>query len=470
MLVRKLFIYFIGCLSLVSTQVLAESGDDLLQENRRKPIFVILEVDERRPYMQAQVIVKVRLFRLATSFDAAMSLPHLSDPELSQHAFLKELKGHSRRYRTKLNSRIYVVTERYYTLFPKDSGALRLGPARFKGHLVQGGTIQFVEAESNIIMLRVKPIPESFTGSEWLPARSMTFFQDFHPSKEKLELGQAVSRTIYLTAAGLTSGHLPERIRKDAVGLKEYLTETERDEILSKETGLTAVLNQEMALIAVKLGALDIPEIEIPWWNTETDQQEILTIPGKRIESFKKAPIDTPEDTTPPEEIIQNVPNTALLTDVSQRQFWLVGVISFSVITLLFLNLLYRFKPKNRLFHLGTHHQQKRALADAVRACREHDAQKAESAIVVFSQTLHTDQKCQILLDSPLAKDPMIAAQLEELSTSRYGEQMVAWHGDELADLLRAWFVAYLESEKEGKRDQSRLDELYPLVNTKKYS
>lgn len=462
MVIQKFIISVFTVCLFFSGSAFAKTDAEYFKENDGKPIFVILEVDESTPYIQSQVIVKVRLFRLSSSFDASMSVPHLSRLEMSQDAFLKELEGLSRRYRTEINENMYVVTERYYIVFPQQSGDMRLGPVRFKGYLVIGGTINFVEEDSNIVTLSVKPLPEAFRGEEWLPARSITYYQDFHPQTDKLELGQAISRIIYLTASGVTAGHLPVRIYKEIPGFKDYITESSREEIINEQAGLTAVINQEVALIAEKTGSLIIPDIVIPWWNTETDQLETLTIPGKKLESFSKAEKPgEPEGVA--EKDVDNVPDDSLLSSVKYHQYLLLAVITSVVLAVVILPLLYRFKPSLRFFTFRKRKRQNRALKSAVRACYANDVKQAETALVEFCRTLASDQNWRSISACPITRDPVMADELDKLLACRYGGEHAPWNGGRLAERLPAWFADYLKSAAESA-DQTQLSEVYPLL------
>ena len=259
-----------------------EDDGEIIYGSDDGTILIELQADTLSPYLQAQTLITLRLYRDPDSFDAAMSYPELSDPLIDRNVMLRNIEVNERRYRQYKDNKLYTVTERQYVVYPEQSGHMRIGPSIFKGHIVKGGTIQFVQIDSNVLDLDVRPIPESFTGNIWIPARSIELYQDFQPTDDSFEIGKPLSRNLFISATGLGSGHIPSFHSEQIPGFRVYPRQTKREELEHAESGLIAVLQQELAMVPTAVGEYEIPAIQVPWWNTIKDKEEVASFPGKK--------------------------------------------------------------------------------------------------------------------------------------------------------------------------------------------
>jgi HAMP domain-containing protein len=72
-----------------------------------------------------------------------------------------------------------------------------------------------------------------------------------------------------------------------------------------------------MTLIATEAGQYDLPAIEIPWWNTETDRQEVARLAPVTIDIMPN-PGTTPGIQQPPSQISQSNQEEAIADDTSE--------------------------------------------------------------------------------------------------------------------------------------------------------
>ena len=243
-------------------------------------LILELEVDNETPYVQEQIILTARLLRRVELNDA-----NLTDPSADSDVIIRRL-GKDLTTQTTRNGKRYDVFERRFALFPQTSGPVTLEPLTLTTQIVRSSRSLFDpfrqsvttrRIQSNQIELQVKPIPPSFVGDTWLPAKRLSLRDDWEPDTDTLTAGEPLTRTVFLWAEGLNSGQLPDLPITLPKGLKIYPDQPQTNEQES-DTGFSAIRQQKFAIIPNSASQFVFPEVSITWWNTETDQMEIARL------------------------------------------------------------------------------------------------------------------------------------------------------------------------------------------------
>jgi len=106
----------------------APAADDDPAGSTSPTTFVETSVDETSPYVQGQVVLRVKVY----SADPILS-GQLSEVRLESAAI--EQVGDDRSYETTRDGRDYLVIERTFAIFPQQSGELRIPPVVFEGRV-----------------------------------------------------------------------------------------------------------------------------------------------------------------------------------------------------------------------------------------------------------------------------------------------------------------------------------------------
>ena len=266
-----------------------------------------LEATPKNPYVQAQVVVTVRvLSRVAFSGD-------LGQPEIP--GILLEKLDPDRQYTAVRNGLQYRVDERRYAMFPQKSGPLTIPPVDLTGEYVdpsmglspRSGQRKF-RLRSDAFNLEVRPIPPAFKGKVWLPASKLSLKEAWKPDGFTLTAGDAITRTLTIRAESVSAGVLPEW----DLGISSKEFRQYPDQPLTKEdkngAGMTSQRDQKVALIPVGPGTFTLPAVEIPWWNTTEDKMEVARLPAR---TFTVTP-GTGKAATLPDVTGITIPETSL--------------------------------------------------------------------------------------------------------------------------------------------------------------
>ncbi|MCU7851955.1 MAG: BatD family protein [Candidatus Thiodiazotropha sp. (ex Monitilora ramsayi)] len=315
------------------------------QDANQQLAWVELSLNKAKAYPEEEVILTLKLFQ-----QASVRGEHLDDPVPSLSDTRIELLDESQ-YTTEKDGEIYRVLERTYGLFAYQTGRLEIAAVSFRGRTGGGSIFSLLDdpfrqrrqvsrpirTVSEPVSLEISPIPTTFTGSQWLPAKHLILEDAGLDSQSPVTAGIPLTRRIMLIADGLMASQLPSITQEVPEGIKPYeerphLTDTPR------KSGISSSRQHVITLIPTQAGHYTLPPIEVAWWNTELDKQETSQLPAIELDVMANpaatAPIDTFQDTvdTPTNEIAPQpvgelLDGTSLAADNGNRSWlvWLLG-------------------------------------------------------------------------------------------------------------------------------------------------
>jgi hypothetical protein len=294
-------------------EVVEQPQDEV--EAKQEQVMVELSLNKSQAYIEEEVILTLKLFQAPGIRGESLDKPQPSMPDTQ----LKLL--HEERYTSERNGKQFNVLEQKYALFSYQSGKLEFSGVKYRGR--SGGDRLFslfnepfnsqpqetriFRSESNSVELEVMPIPETFTGKRWLPAKNLQIVESGIDQQTPILAGKPLMRRIMVLGDGLSSAQLPTFEQELPSGIKLYEERPQLTETPTR-TGISSSRQTGMTLIATEPGQYHLPAIEIPWWNTETDRQEIARLapitveimpnPGARSDPQQPQPLQHEQQTT----------------------------------------------------------------------------------------------------------------------------------------------------------------------------
>lgn len=419
-------------------------------------IFVSAEVDHSESYVQAQVLYSVRVYR-----SVATRQPRLSEPELTGVEVLVELAGEERSYESILNGKSYNVVERVYALFPQESGELSIAPARFEARVLRGGRITGRKVyESEPITVAVNPIPAppaGFPNAAWLPAKSLELSEEWSREPARLAAGEPVTRHVTVTALGQLSTQFPVIDPEFSDGVKVYPDKPELH-VSAEPNGIKATRKDQYAIIGVRPGVVEIPEVKVPWWNIDKGEWQVASLPSRRLTILASA------ETALPPPVIQDIePAAGTARPIAvEGSFW--RRISEGMVVLWLLTVLawwWSRRPESKPREPGAppiHRQQAKFLKAARRAALSGDAATVKSALLSWGRLQWPEDWPRSIGELASRTSEPLATELDRLCSASYGPRSDPWSGENLARALRSFAL------KSGDGQQADEDELPPLM------
>lgn len=404
-------------------------------------VFLEAELTPQQAYVQSQLVYTVRLLRSVNLRSGSLSEPKLSGVEV-----MVEKLGDDRSFETLRNGVRYVVVERSFAIFPQQSGTLTVEPTVFQGQIIEGSRFNFKETlrskrvASQPFSVAVQPIPAA-AQRPWLPSRELRLVEEWPQDPPRFRVGEPLTRTVTLTASGIAAAQLPSLAGTPADGLKQYTDQP----LLENQTGadgLAGIRQEKIAILPSRAGRFELPAIEIPWWNTETGQQQLARIPARSIEVSAAAdtqpvPAQLPVEPAPaisasqPAEIDQQ-------RDAAGFWPWLSAVLMLGWLATALLWWRQRLKPEPRSIPRKPE-KPNEAFRDFKRACRNNDAGGGKIALLRLAKNRWQERPPTSLAAIANRVDPSFADAIDELNRALYGQDTIDWDGGRLLRETQRW-------------------------------
>ena len=429
-------------------------------------VLVEATVDTEAPYVQQQVLLRVRIYHRIQWREAS-----LSEPEFRGGEVLVQKLGEDRNFQAMRDGRQWNVIERRYALFPQSSGDIEMDPLLLTMQVPTGerkardrspfGDPFFDDffsrrtygrkvVRSKGLSLKVKPVPAAFTGGHWLPARNVKLEENWSAPLDDLKAGEPLTRTLTLTADGVSLGQLPELAMPEVPGLRIYPDDAETRETATAE-GVRSISTRKFAIIPTRAGDFSIPKLELQWWDVVSDSQRVATLPEHHLKvsgttvqapTTRQQPVASPRETaTGQAESTGSQSGKPVSPALEERMpadvgYWLIaGNLLFLILWLVTLVAWWRDRRQRRHHegHAGT------AVAEPVRerllwkalhrAAASGDAEKMRDAVLDLAPLLWPDDPPHSLEGMARRAGGPLADELNRLSRQLYGGGGESWNG-----------------------------------------
>jgi len=400
-------------------------------------LFLEISVDPGGVYVQQQIVVRVQLFLAVDLNPLELRLTPLAVS--SSDAVIEQLGGDVESGRTRGTKR-YRVIERTYIIFPQESGTLTIDPATAEARVSKTGFGTFsrsslMRSRSKAIDIDIKPIPVTFSGKTWLPASKLEIEESWSETPPAFRVGEPSTRTLRIRAYGLTATQLPELSPYMPENLKHYADQPELDDTKSR-TGVIGNRTERYAIIPTTGGNFNLPRVEIPWWNTETDTPELAVLPARaiRVSGTAKAPANAqtqePTDTggeveRPPAGRPDALPWAWVSLGLALG--WLLTVLAWS---------LKNSRPATPA-SASTLPDAKAARTALAKACKAHEPQEAKDALLRWSSAVWPARPARSLGDIANRTGGALGSEAKRLSETLYGRQSGNWRGGPLWEAFK---------------------------------
>ncbi len=433
----------------ITLQVVESETQDSTQ--KLAPVFIDASLDQNSVYVQAQAILTLRIYHSVSLYDDS-SLTPLQIPD----ARIEQL-GESRTYEKDINGLRHGVIELRYAIYPQHSGQVSIPAQIFSATLVDAQPAKDVESQvpksgklmrvsSVELPLTVKPKPATYPADvPWLPARNLTLSESWNPEPDHAQVGDSLTRSLILKAEGLASSQLPPLPATDVTGLRRY---PDQPVLVNQnsERGLIGSREDREALVPVQRGNVELPAVDVVWWNTFEDHLEHSSLPARTLQVANNPGlmVDTPA----------GAPLVISAADNEALWWWKLSTVILACTTLLGFGLWWRARWQPAILRAAqTGPSPRTVLDDLKRACQANDSHATRQALDAWAR-----QQPETLADMAARFVPLSDA-LDGLNGALYSETGQHWQGEELWRAIKAIPIAERIQDPVG---DSGLPPLYP--------
>lgn len=244
-----------------------------------QPVFIETTVDKEMAFIQEQIILTHRLHYSAPLQDISISEFEIPDAIIQQIS--------EERFNKRINGKNYSIIEIKFALFGQSVGKLKIPSQRFTAfETSNSGFGGFFSRGNRVIRLTeektvdIAPIPAHLSASRWMPSSQVRIEQSWSDNSTTLTAGEPITRTITISALGLSAAQIQPLPSLQNNQLKLY---PDQPTLEDKQTnrGILGVRTESVAIVPNQAGQITIPAIEIEWWDTVNNRMQTSRLPSK---------------------------------------------------------------------------------------------------------------------------------------------------------------------------------------------
>ncbi len=258
-------------------RVLRKSGGHATSPpHRYLPPELESSISDPSPWTQQSLLYKIRITSSGDLKTVVAEPPEVDDIVIRQ-------LGKAVTTSDQLTGQTRFITEFRYLLMPLKAGELVLPPAR--AHITRDAAsrlpTQAILSDSPITLKIQSPVASVVP---WLPLYDLRMKAELSDT-ENPAVGQPMQLTVETTAFGATAAQIPSI----AAQLKEgdfhvYQDKTEIEEGLTRlDDMIYGRRTEHFTLVPRYGGNIDLPAIELHWWNTRFSRAETSVLPARRF-------------------------------------------------------------------------------------------------------------------------------------------------------------------------------------------
>ncbi|MBB1452826.1 protein BatD [Pseudoalteromonas sp. SG43-1] len=357
--------------------------------DKNNEIFLKTSLSSNSLFVQEAGVYTVKLYLAKELLDGSLSTPSMEDAQLTQ------LGKQTESYEL-VDGKRYLVITREYLIQPQKSGAYTIAGPAFQGRVQQNYRQLEVSALGDDQQVEIKPIPSDYKGA-WLPSELVNLDEEWQPNDNTVEVGTPITRTITLTALGVTKEQLPEISMPTIDGIRSYPDKKENNNAV-RDGRVVSQQTASYALLPQKPGTYTLPEIKLPWFNTKMNRISVATLPKRTITVTQSttAPntaIANPQPSTNNSPTLENISNQATGTQPietkSDTPLWLIVVAALGYIlwigTVIFYLISRSTKNTTEKLQLNTRGTSQPSLNELKALAKTHDVKAFYTALNNFS-------------------------------------------------------------------------------------
>lgn len=400
-------------------------------------VFITSEVDQTEAYVQSQVLYRFKVYRAVATRQEGRR-----DPEFTGVEVLVERAGDERSYEAILNGKAYNVIERVLAIYPQSSGEISISPARFEARVLRNGRItgrKVFESESHTItVLPIPAPPADYPDAAWLPARDVRLSEEWSREPGEIAAGEPVTRKVTISVLGQIETQIPALEPPVVEGMNVYADKPDLSRLFEAE-GIRGVRREQYAMIGFRGGLVEVPAVEVPWWDIETREWRVARLPSRtiRVEAPETIVVAPPvaEQESAPEEAGE----AAMLPDGFWKRVseliaaaWLLTVIAWW----------WSSRERHRQIRepepAPIYKQQARFVRAAKKAAMAGDKAGVRAALVEWGRLQWPDDAPRSVGELAARVTSPLCDELRTLSATSYGTTAGEWNGSALAQALRS--------------------------------
>jgi len=282
------YLLWIALIAILPASALAQTMQQLLEEDR---IRVSARAESNQIFVPGQQVKIIIELAVDTWFvgGTRFALPEVADAVvLRREKFATNLTRHE-------DGRDWTAQQFEITIYPQRAGEYTVVPLKLEVNVAGDRGARVVGTLMTPVVRFNVQMPEALEGdSAWIATSELDIEQSFDRSLEDLKPGDAVVRTIRMTAVDIPAMIFqgPQMVEYDGLGVYArtpvLMDRTDRGTYRAERTDV-------ITYVIEASGQYVLPEQVFVWWNTRTGERIERTLPASTLDAGMAVEADLPE-------------------------------------------------------------------------------------------------------------------------------------------------------------------------------
>ncbi len=448
-----------------------DGNSEQAQSTDAPKFWIKSKIDKQNPFVQEQII-----YSLTISMTEPLrgNMPQFLSEEVNNDWSIMSLGEPVRSVKIS-NGKEITSYEFRYAFFAQRSGKLTIPEARFDGYYEardesargnfrgmlnqlmldpRSGFDAFVTKKP--VYLSAKPIDievKAAIASQsnwWLPAKNLKISSSWQEAPPSFEAGEATNREIVIKAVGVLDSQLPNIEFLSVNGIKQYPEKAIIESVI-EGNDIVSIMKINNVYIPEKSGKLEIPAIEIEWYNTTTNKLQKSSLANKIVEVKKGKLFE--EDTSNTLNTYQkdNVAQSNLTPLEPQKSLSLVYVVMIVVFAFLggILASYFVLKPQKTV---------QKTQEPSFKKIDVKDIKSIRDSVLSWAKKHYANEQINNLDDVvKRTKDVELEFELKLLNQALYSSEEAAFDSKRFLEV----FARVNKGTKKSSKNKSLLPDLY---------
>ena len=393
-----------------------------VEDRKQHQIILETRATPEAPYQNQQVILTLRLL-----YNTDLAQGRLYEPEIESD-FIALRSGQDQKIQQVIDGHQFEGIERKIHIFADTVGINEIPSARFRGELsTNSESGRKILRISKALTLPVKSRPANYQGNFWLPARELQISQSWDNELTDLTASDTIKRTILIEATGLAAEFLPENLLEEyAHPVKIYPDQAIRNNRFIDEN-VAGRLEQSYAVILPESGLVELPEITLSWWDTDSSVERQLTLPSVELDIKPSSPatLDGSANRAADNLHMETVKDTGI-----PLPFIVAGLL------LVIMTAIWRYRWQISEWYCLIFDRSKR-LYQLRQACDNNDPMGTRRELIQWARSHWSDRKIAGLQTiAEVFGNSEFSDELSRLDQYLFSNNQSEWHGQRLWSLL----------------------------------
>ena len=189
---------------------------------------------------------------------------------------------------------------------------------------------QRVVGRSPARQIQVLAAPDT-GGRAWFPANQVRIESEWQGGQAEVRVGEPITRTISIFAEGQRPEVIPPLNPRDDENFRVY---ADQPELIRQTTAenLVGIRRQSIALVPSREGELLLPEVRLPWWDSNAGEWREARLPAQRIQVL---PAAVGNALTPPATLQSAIdPSLTAASGTPAFNIWMISTLALALLCL----------------------------------------------------------------------------------------------------------------------------------------